>query len=72
MEQEPFGRRAVRIDVIVALIELLLGYAQELDADADSHLFSLVSGWGADYTPANPGQESKKGGLRSAVLMPPS
>src|SRR4051812_39973356 len=38
MEQESLRRRAIRIDLIVALVELLLGDPQELDADAYSHL----------------------------------
>ena len=37
VEEEPLRCCAVRVGVIVSLVELLLGDAWELDADADSH-----------------------------------
>ena len=35
MEQQSVWRRAVGIDVVVSLVELLLGDSQELDANAE-------------------------------------
>jgi hypothetical protein len=44
VEEQPFRRRTVGIDVVVHRVELLLSDPRELDADADGHAASLSVG----------------------------
>src|SRR6476469_5152110 len=80
MEEESFWRRSIRIDLIVALVELLLGDPQELHADADSHLqprfrlgnrlYALTS-WGNSRSTGLAVWSTPERGTGTAVRRPP-